>query len=188
MKKLTALLLALVMAFSLVACGAGKSGTPTVAPTTGSDNADNETVSGNVTSFQKPANEMGVTLVVNTNLGDHAICDLSNAGLQEAAAKYGFTPKTIELGGDVTLQVPTMQELAEDPKCDIIVAGTGNLKEAVQQVAQEYPEQMFILYDAKDDLGLPNVFSMDHAQNEGAYLAGVAAALLTVSDAELANY
>ena len=49
------------------------------------------------------------------------------------------------------------------------------------------PEQKFILYDAQDDLSLPNVASLDHCQNEGAYLAGVAAALLTTSDAKLAN-
>lgn len=156
MKKVISLVLALVLCLGLAVCSA-------------------ESVSG----FDKAPSEMGVVLILNTNLGDHAICDLSNAGLQQAAEKYGFTAKVVELGGDATLQVPTMQEYAEDPDFDIIVCGTSNLKEAAQQVAQEYPEQKFILYDAKDDLSLPNVFSMDHAQNEGAYIAGVAAALLT---------
>lgn len=184
MKKLISLFLALTMTVSFAACG-GK----TTEDTGADNNADSgSTESGDIIeAFGKPANEIGVTLVLNTNLGDHAICDLSNQGLQEAAEKYGFNPTVVELGGDVTLQVPTMQEYAEDPDCDIIIAGTSNLKEAVQQVAQEYPDQMFILYDAQDELGLENVFSMDHAQNEGAYLAGVAAALLTTSDAELAN-
>lgn len=137
--------------------------------------ASAETVAG----FDKAAADMGVVLIVNTNLGDHAICDLSYAGLQAAAEKYGFRYKCVELGGDATLQIPTMQEYAEDPDYDIIVCGTGNLKESVQTVAQEFPDQKFILYDAKDELELENIFSMDHAQNEGAYLAGVAAALLS---------
>ncbi len=132
-----------------------------------------------VSGFDKAPSDMGVVLIVNTNLGDHAICDLSNAGLQQAAEKYGFNAKVVELGGDATLQVPTMQEYAEDPDYDIIICGTPNLRESVQQVAQEYPEQKFILYDTQDELGLPNIFSMDHAQNEGAYIAGVAAALLS---------
>lgn len=65
----------------------------------------------------------------------------------------------MELGGDVTLQVPTFTEYAEDPDWDIIITGTPNMKEALQTVAKEYPEQKFILYDAQDDLSLPNVAS-----------------------------
>ena len=159
MKKIVSLVIALMLCLGLVAASA-------------------ETVSG----FDKAPEEMGVVLILNTNLGDHAICDLSYAGLMQAAEKYGFTPKCVELGGDATLQIPTMEEYAEDPDFDIIVCGTSNLKESAQTVAQEYPEQKFILYDAQDDLGLENIFSMDHAQNEGAYIAGVAAALLTASN------
>lgn len=193
--KILALLMAVVMVFALAACAKTD---PT--PTTKGTEAANDTkttepaASGETTgsdeilpAFGKKASDIGVVLVVNTNLGDHAICDLSNEGLQEAAAKYGFRTKVVELGGDVTLQVPTFTEYAEDPDWDIIITGTPNMKEALQTVAKEYPEQKFILYDAQDDLSLPNVASLDHCQNEGAYLAGVAAALLTTSDAKLAN-
>jgi basic membrane protein A and related proteins len=184
MKKITKLLIIGFIALSLVACGSGKDS---------SDSDDSSATSGNegtattVAGFDKEASELGVVLIVNTNLGDHAICDLSYEGLMDAAEKYGFRTKVVELGGDVTLQLPTFEEYAEDPDWDIILAATPNLKEALQQAAQEYPDQKFILYDSQDDLSLPNVFSMDHAQNEGAYLAGAAAALLTTSDAELAN-
>lgn len=186
MKKIGKALMAGFMALSLIACGSSStsSDTSTDESTTTSGTAEEKTT---VAGFDKEASELGVVLVVNTNLGDHAICDLSYNGLMEAAEKYGFRTKVVELGGDVTLQLPTFEEYAEDSDWDIILAGTPNLKEALQQAAQEYPEQKFILYDCQDDLGLSNVFSMDHAQNEGAYLAGVAAALLTTSDAELAN-
>lgn len=182
MKKLLTVLLSLALVFTLAGCGSKDSNdNSATAEDGGSEEEVNEV-------FNKPVSEIGVVLILNTNLGDHAICDLSNEGLQEVAEKYGLkNVKVVELGGDVTLQVPTMQEYAEDEDYDIIVAGTANLKEAAQQVAQEYPDQKFILYDAQDELGLSNIFSMDHAQNEGAYLAGVAAALLTTSDAELAN-
>lgn len=180
MKKVLKLALASLMSIGLAACGSKDTGAATKSETP-SD-------SGEVLAdFGKPANEIGVVLIVNTNLGDHAICDLSNQGLQLAKEKYGVNTKVVELGGDTTMQLPTFEEYAEDPDFDIIIAGTPNLKEALQTAAQEYPEQKFILYDCKDDLGLSNVYSMDHSQNEGAYLAGVAAALLTTSDAELAN-
>jgi len=187
-KKIVALLLTAVMLLSMAACGQKTTTATATAAASADGTPSGETAAdGIVEAFGKKAGDIGVVLILNTNLGDHAICDLSNAGLQEAAAMYGFRAKVVELGGDVTLQVPTMQEYAEDPDWDIIVCGTSNLKEAVQQVAQEHPDQKFILYDAQDEKGLPNVFSMDHCQNEGAYLAGVAAALLTTSDAPLAN-
>lgn len=193
--KILALLMAVVMVFALAACAKNNPTTTTKGTEAANDTKTTEpAASGETTgsdeilpAFGKKASELGVVLVVNTNLGDHAICDLSNEGLQEAAAKYGFRTKVVELGGDVTLQVPTFTEYAEDPDWDIIITGTPNMKEALQTVAKEYPEQKFILYDAQDDLSLPNVASLDHCQNEGAYLAGVAAALLTTSDAKLAN-
>ncbi|MGN1016139.1 MAG: BMP family ABC transporter substrate-binding protein [Faecousia sp.] len=192
MKKLLAMILAAVMVLSMAACGAKSTAeTPAAAPAATQAPAAGETAKAEateeLTTFGKPASEVGVVLILNTQRGDHAICDLSYEGLMDVAEKYGCKTAVVELQGDPTLQVPTMQEYAEDPDFDLIVCGTSNLKEAAQTVAQEYPEQKFILYDAKDELALPNVYSMDHAQNEGAYLAGVAAALLTTSDAPLAN-
>ena len=192
--KILALLMAVVMVFAMAACAKTEPNTTKGTEAANDTKTTEPAASGETTgsdeilpAFGKKASDLGVVLVVNTNLGDHAICDLSNEGLQEAAAKYGFRTKVVELGGDVTLQVPTFTEYAEDPDWDIIITGTPNMKEALQTVAKEYPEQKFILYDAQDDLSLPNVASLDHCQNEGAYLAGVAAALLTTSDAKLAN-
>ena len=138
-------------------------------------------------AFDKANSDIGVVMVINTNLGDKSFCDLSNQGLLEAAEEFGFRTKVIELGGDATKQIPTLIEFAEDPEWDIIVCGTYNIKEAVQEVAQEFPDQKFILYDSKDDLELPNVYSVEHLQNEGSFIVGAAAAMLTSSDAELAN-
>ena len=85
--------------------------------------------------------DIGVCLVINTNLGDKSICDLSYAGLEEIAIDYGVRTKCIELAGDATKQVPTFIDLAEDPEWDIIIAGTPNLRESLLEVAEDYPEQ-----------------------------------------------
>ena len=95
MKKIVSLLLVAAMALSLVACGGNSSSAAGDSSTAGNSTASGDVVAG----FDKPASEMGVTLVLNTNLGDHAICDLSNEGLQEAAEKYGFKANVVELGG-----------------------------------------------------------------------------------------
>ena len=112
-KKIIALLLTAVMLLSMAACGQKTTtDTTTAATAAAADGTASEgtAAEGMVEAFGKKAGDIGVVLILNTNLGDHAICDLSNAGLQEAAAMYGFRAKTVELGGDVTLQVPTMQE------------------------------------------------------------------------------
>jgi basic membrane protein A len=135
----------------------------------------------------KAVKDMGVVLIINTNLGDKSFCDLSNEGLLAAAKEFGFRAKVVELGGDTTKQIPTLTEFAESKDWDLIVCGTYNIRESFQAVAQQFPDKKFILYDAKDDKSLPNVYSVEHLQNEGSFIAGAAAALLTSSKAPLAN-
>ncbi len=206
MKKLVAMALALVLGISCLAgCGSQDSGATTAAAgATQEQNAGGESEaagetqaagntagapSGTIDLSQFEDDDIGVCLVINTNLGDKSICDLSYAGLQQIGTDYGVRVKCIELGGDATKQVPTFIDLAEDPDWDIIIAGTPNLRESILEVAGDYPEQFFILYDAavaNADEGVtsedyPNVYSMEHAQNEGSYVVGAAAAMLTTS-------
>lgn len=216
-KRVVAMSLALTFGiFCLAGCGADKGGSETVEETqsaaaegeeaaaeaSGSDtkedggSADNaDAASGTIDLSQFEDDDIGVCLVINTNLGDKSICDLSYAGLQKISEDYGVRVKCIELGGDATKQIPTFIDLAEDPDWDIIIAGTPNLRESLLEAAADYPEQYFILYDAavaNADEGVtsedfPNVYSMEHAQNEGSYVVGAAAAMLTTSGDEKTN-
>lgn len=204
MKKVLATTLALALALSsLAGCGSKPAAQPAEKPAESApaDNggakeetaqapaAEGEATSGKIDLSKFADGDIGVCLVINTNLGDKSICDLSFAGLKKIEADYGVRVKCIELGGDATKQIPTFTDLAEDPEWDIIVAGTPNLRESLLEVAGNYPEQPFILYDASvanasqnikaEDY--PNVYSMEHAQNEGSYVVGAAAALLTTS-------
>jgi len=210
MKKALTIGLALVLAAGLTGC-AGQKTQETSAPTTaagttagtGEETTAAETSKGNdeaggtgtidLSLFED--DDIGVCLVINTNLGDKSICDLSYAGLKQVEADYGVRVKCIELGGDATKQIPTFIDLAEDPSWDIIITGTPNMREAMLEVAGDYPEQIFILYDsaaANESEGItaadyPNVYSMEHAQNEGSYVVGAAAAMLTTSGNEKTN-
>ena len=206
MKKVLALMLAATLVVSCLA-GCGSKETPAAADSTETeketdtaeategDEASSEATDGTIDLSKFEDDDIGVCLVINTNLGDKSICDLSYAGLQQIEADYGVRIKCIELGGDATKQIPTFIDLAEDPDWDIIIAGTPNLRESLLEVAGDYPEQQFILYDAavaNADEGVtsedyPNVYSMEHAQNEGSYVVGAAAAMLTGSDDEKVN-
>lgn len=133
---------------------------------------------------QEPAEDekLKIAVIINTNLGDKAFSDLVWGGVTRAAEDFGVEVKAIELGGDPTRQEPTLNEVSESGEWDLVISGTFNLLEATSAAALEFPEQKFLVYDARLDFAanpFPNAASILSKQNEGSYLAGVMAAKLT---------
>ncbi|MBA5730168.1 BMP family ABC transporter substrate-binding protein [Aerococcaceae bacterium INB8] len=71
----------------------------------------------------------------------------------------------------------TNLNLAAQNNLDIVFAIGYKLQPAVQETAEQYPEQYFGMVDSVVDL--PNVASLNFADEEAAFLAGVAAATTT---------
>ena len=168
MKKLIAMALSLVMATSilLVGCSSGEEKTP-----------DDSTADG-----------LKVCFVVTGQLGDKSFNDSAAAGVQSLTDTLGLETKIIEVGRDQTKWEPTFMDLAEEGEYDIIVTNGSNAGELVTSISSEFPEQNFILFDTEIESGTyENVYSISYKQNEGSYLAGVLAALVTKSDMENAN-
>lgn len=187
MKKVLAIIMS-AMFVVLAGCSQGKSNDSS----TGSNNSENN-VSSTISTDNNEGgngNPYRVVVVLNNNLGDKTISDLAWEGAQRAATEKGMEIKVIELLGDVTKQVPTLTELAESGDWDVIVAGLFNLREAVEQVAREYPDQKFIAYDTEilfSEGGLDNCYSVIARQNEAAFLGGAVAANFTKSGYENTN-
>ncbi|MBT9791816.1 BMP family ABC transporter substrate-binding protein [Clostridium sp. MCC334] len=132
-----------------------------------------------------------VTLLVTGSFGDKAFNDSAQAGMKKIESEMGdqVEVEMIEMGSDKTKFEGSMLDAAESD-ADIIITGLWDMKEITEQVAQEFPEKKFIIFDTDVDytLGdLSNVYSMSYKQNEGAFLAGVLAASVTSSDMEFAN-
>ena len=132
-----------------------------------------------------------VTLLVTGSFGDKAFTDAAQAGMKKIESEMGdqVEVEMIEMGSDKTKFEGSMLDAAESD-ADIIITGLWDMKEITEQVAQEFPEKKFIIFDTDVDytLGdLSNVYSMSYKQNEGAFLAGVLAASVTSSDMEFAN-
>ena len=170
-KNWLAILLALSMTLGLAACGKAPSaptpsaGTPDDAPSASGESCN-------------------VVLVVPNTLGDKAFSDMVWAGVQMAKAQNPQVGniKCIELQGDTTTPIPTMTELAESKEWDIIVTGTFSLKESIVTVAEQFPDQKFIIYDADMDYSngaFANCSSFAALQNEGSFLGGALAALMS---------
>jgi basic membrane protein A and related proteins len=136
---------------------------------------------GNQTSDGKKLPKIAVLL--NGNLGDKSFFDSANHGAELIRNEVGAEVNVVEMGFDNSVWETTLYETS-DKDYDIIIVGTYQMQEILQKVAPEYPDKKYIIFDSSVnyDLGnLDNVYSILFKQNEGAYLAGALAAMVTES-------
>ena len=199
MKKIFALLLALVMVFSLVAC-ASKTETP--ATETKTEETATETTTEEKTEepaaeeekTEEPAAEEGkvynVAYLVNGNLGDKSFFDSAEAGLAQLKADGRIDYVTIEMGGtdeDQPTWLSTLYDVSEGGGYDLIICGTYQMPDYLKEVATQYPDQLYAIFDDTTYVGEnQNVVNLSYRQNDMGYLVGVYAACMTV-DTNVAN-
>ncbi len=166
MKKLIAMLLALTLVLSLCACG----------------------TSGGKTQGDAPKDKVyNVCNLVNGNLGDKSFFDSAEAGLKQLKDAGRITYKTIEMGGldsDQPKWLSTLYEVSDSKEYDLIVCGTYQMPEYLDEVAAKYPDQHYLIYDS--EATQPNVANINYKQNDMGYLVGVFAACMT-TDTSLKN-
>lgn len=193
MKKVIALLLALVMVLGLAACGGDTSTTKTETDqdtTASTDTADTSADADTTDDAAETGDETGDTavavperiVVVLPNVrGDGGTHDLACRASEAIAAESGAELKIVELGKAVTDAAKWEAAMLDlcDEGYDLVITGGSLMKDTIELVAPQYPEIPFICYDVAldfDTFDMPNVYSMDFYQNEAAYLAGVIAA------------
>ena len=156
---------ALAAALAVAGCGSGSS--------TGGANAS--------ASGCKPPR---MVLIINSNLGDGGFYDQANGGVTRTARQFGLCEKTIETGSDPTRWAPAVQDVSSG-NADIVIAGSYEMAQLVEQAAQQHPEKKFVLFDVAYDPkacgGCKNIYSVTLRSKENGYLAGVLAGLLTRS-------
>jgi basic membrane protein A len=119
-----------------------------------------------------------VTMVTDTaGLGDQNFNDSAKRGLDRAVEELGVQGEVIE-SRDAASYVPNLIQAAE--QSDLTVGVGFLLTEAVTEVANQYPDEKFLLIDSVSDA--PNVAGVLFREQEGAFLAGVVAALMTESN------
>lgn len=186
--KITVIAAAVMMAaMSITGCGK-KAEEPAAAVE--NTKAETEAAKTEETKAEEKEAPARVAVVFNTNLGDKSFSDLVWNGVTKAKEDFGIEIKALELMGDATKQEPTLVELCESEEWDLIIAGTFNLKEAIEKVAAEFPEQKFIVYDTELDYtdgANSNCVSVMCKQNESAFLAGSMAALMTTQEGDQLN-
>lgn len=169
MKKIFALALACMMVFGLVACGT--SGSSTAPVTSGA-------ASGSAASGTADAEGLKVVCLLNGNLGDKSFFDSANEGMKKLKSELGINAEVIEMGFDNTKWQPALLEASEQD-WDIIVVGTWQMQEILEEIAPQFPDKKYILFDSAVDYSagdFENIYSITYQQNHGSYLAGIVAA------------
>ena len=175
-KKLSALVLAGAMVFSLAACGGGSSETPAPETTTPAETTPAETAS---------ATDMKVAMI--TDYGD--ITDQSfNQTTYEACNEF-CTANSVEFtyykpAGDSTAERVAMVDAAVAEGYNVVVMPGYAFAETIKETAEMYPDVTFIALDVGEgDLGADytvpsNVYCAVYQEELCGYMAGYAAVKL----------
>jgi basic membrane protein A len=124
-----------------------------------------------------------VVLVLHGNLGDKSFFDSAAAGLKQAEAELPVTVKIIEAGYDKSKWQPALAD-ATDGDYDVVIAGTFDMTPFVAELAPQYPDKKFIIFDDAPDYSkcdCKNVLGINYQTSSAGYLAGYAAAKISKS-------
>lgn len=145
----------------LAACG-GSSSSSGESSTAASTEATTKTTVGLTTSI--------------AGLGDQGFNDLAAKGVKDAESKLGVDGKVVEARAE-TDYVPDLTGFASDGYSLTYAVGF-LMQDALKQVATDFPDAKFAIIDAVVDL--PNIASNTFKEEEGSFLAGAFAAMMTM--------
>ncbi|MCI5992419.1 MAG: BMP family ABC transporter substrate-binding protein [Clostridiales bacterium] len=191
MKKILALLLALVMLLGLVACASKTAEEP--AKSEEPAKTEEPAPAEEPAQTEEPAAEgkvYNVVYIVNGNLGDKSFFDSAKAGIDKLVADGRIECTTIELGGtdeDQPKWLSTLYDVSESGEYDLVICGTYQMPDYLKEVATAYPDQKYFIFDDNTYVGEnANVVNVTYRQNDMGYLIGVYAACMT-ADTSLPN-
>jgi basic membrane protein A len=116
-------------------------------------------------------------LVGVQGLGDQSYNDMTYAGLVRARQTHGISILLEHTDLEADAIEAAMQRLIER-QIDVIVANGFYFRSAIDKYARLHPKRFFIIHDAVI-ADLPNVASVTYAVEEGSFLVGALAALMT---------
>ena len=124
--------------------------------------------------------KLSVALAVNGALGDQGFFDDAERGMNQLKSE-GHKTETLQASATNPAQWKTNLESISTGNWNLAVAGTAQMTDIVGEVAKEFPNQKFIVFDTV--VNAPNVASITYEQNQGSFLAGVLAGYATTDKA-----
>ena len=190
MKRYLAIMLAVLLAVTLVACGETQPPPAPDIPVNGDAVPDPGVVADNeAADIANEAEDVGddavdfsdirLALMVSA-FGDLSFNDNIREGLERLEV-YGFQVQYVEVGTDPSRADAFVLDII-DMGTDILI-NHATYTDQVEAAAREFPDMRFIIYDTPREIAnpLPNVHYINYAQNEGSYLVGMIAAAVSES-------
>ena len=118
-----------------------------------------------------------VVYLINGALGDQSFYDSGQAGIDKLAEEFGVETRTLETNFDAAQYEPALQAAVEF--ADVIFVISYGFEDQLKEYADRYPDKIFVNLDTVVQNDGNTITSVDFIEEEGAYLAGVAAALAT---------
>jgi len=113
-------------------------------------------------------------------LGDQGFNDSAYEGLKRAQKEFGVKGEYLESSAP-TDYVDNLTQLAESGFDPVIAVGF-LMTEDLTQISEQFPETQFAIVDSVVDT--PNTMDLVFREQEGSYLAGIVAGLMTQEDTE----
>ncbi|MGL4307256.1 BMP family lipoprotein [Cetobacterium sp. SF1] len=127
-----------------------------------------------VSAFGAKTTKVGIVLSTG-GLGDKSFNDAAYRGLEKAKKDLGVDFKYVEPASPAEDE-EFLREYA-DANYDLIIATGFQMTEAAKTVAADYPDLKFAMID--DIVNLPNVKSLVFKEEEGSFLVGALAAMMS---------
>ena len=130
-----------------------------------------------------PAASGGMNVGMVTDVGgiqDQSFNMMANSGLEQAKRELKVNPQVVESQQASDYQ-PNLEALAQKD-CKVIFAVGFALADAVNEIAERYPNVQFAIIDSADAKH-PNVTGLTFREEEGSFLAGALAGEVTQKNA-----
>ncbi|MGR7023862.1 BMP family lipoprotein [Geodermatophilus sp. URMC 62] len=109
--------------------------------------------------------------------GDRSFNDAAIVGLEAAVDEHGGEYQDLTPNADASNRADLLTQLADDGYDPIIAVGFA-YGEVIGDVVEQYPDTTFAIIDSSaEDVGADNLTGLVFAEEQGSFLAGVAAAL-----------
>jgi basic membrane protein A and related proteins len=129
------------------------------------------------------AEELNIGLAFDTGgEGDRSFNDSSIAGVEAAIEEFGGDYTSLSPNADASNRADLLTQLADEGFNPVIAVGFA-YGQVIGEVAEQYPETTFAIIDSSvTEIGADNLTGLLFAEEQGSFLAGVAAALKTTSN------
>lgn len=124
--------------------------------------------------------KLSVAVMIEGQLGDASFYDSANRGFEKAKGELGVDGKVIECNYDPGNYVPYMATAARNFDL-VLVVGFG-MMDALAEIAPKFPDTDFAMFDTSGELA--HVSFIDFKQNEGSFLVGALAAMMTTREGD----